>query len=412
MIMSSILSATDPSDPTFIRYTTNDINMSKRSLASDYVVCIQDDGTFSTHSTLKIMTWSLFPIDVHTHERTIPTNGIGQQDIEALQNHDLGTEGKLDITVRVEPHEDTPDWTLVQVQTTNTGNDNKKQELQMIISKIMIQYILQRTYSHFDVSSKVQIGEDEIYLISDLIAPQGHASFFASLLTDVIDDINTVEMSDMVDGNGIPLGALPRPLLHKYNILHRGIGIVVCDKEHLHRNSSLVQEEHCLIYCHRRASTKRIFPSLYDMFVGGVSTAGEDSQLTAEREVGEELGLTRSSLSDELFKCLICTSYNRCMVSMFTYRYDGREGDNIKWQEEEVDWGDFVPYNLIKQVASYSVERLIQKKEWPGNKDDLMFLKATLNETKESDDTVEWDFVPDGLLVWVAWLKWMNGIEK
>lgn len=48
-----------------------------------------------------------------------------------------------------------------------------------------------------------------------------------------------------------------------------------------------------LVYVHRRTSTKRIFPSLYDMFVGGVSTRGEQSRLTAAREVAEELGLTR-----------------------------------------------------------------------------------------------------------------------
>ena len=387
-------------------HDTHNVQMSTRSLASNYVVCIKDVKESAMQSTLKIMTWSLFPIDDDGNERSMHSNGIGHRDIEQLQSKHLGTEGKLDITISLEQEEnDTHDWLVVKVHTTTTENDI--QELQMVLSKIMIQYMLRCIYSHGNDSSKVlQIGDtrEETYIISDLIAPQGHAPLFSKLLKDV--DVNTVEMSDMVDGNGISLGALPRPLVHKYNILHRGIGIVVCDKEHLHRKN---KEGNSMIYCHRRASTKRIFPSLYDMFVGGISTAGEDSQLTAQREVGEELGLTRSSLSEELFKCLICTAYNRCVVSMFTYRYDDKLGDTIKWQEEEVDWGDFVSYSLIKRVAAKSVESLVEKNDWPGNHHDLNFLKTTLEKTQGDDDIIEWDFVPDGLLVWIAWLKWMNG---
>ena len=60
---------------------------------------------------------------------------------------------------------------------------------------------------------------------------------------------------------------------------------------------------------------------------------GKNSRLTAAREVAEELGLTRgldilseqvgleendySPLCDDLFRCTVCTSYNRCFVSMF-----------------------------------------------------------------------------------------------
>lgn len=45
------------------------------------------------------------------------------------------------------------------------------------------------------------------------------------------------------------------------------------------------------IYCHRRTATKRVFPSMYDMFIGGISGSMEPSVLTAARELGEELGL-------------------------------------------------------------------------------------------------------------------------
>jgi 8-oxo-dGTP pyrophosphatase MutT (NUDIX family) len=110
------------------------------------------------------------------------------------------------------------------------------------------------------------------------------------------------------------------------------------------------------------------------MFVGGVSCHGEDSRLTAAREVAEELGLTRAlnsilgskldnPLSEELFQCTICTSYNRCVVSVFTYTTCN--GEIITWQDEEVSWGDYVPYAVVEQAATSSIHRLVESGAWP-----------------------------------------------
>ncbi len=115
-----------------------------------------------------------------------------------------------------------------------------------------------------------------------------------------------------------------------------------------------------MVYMHRRTMMKRIFPSFYDMFVGGVSCWGEGMRMTATQEVAEELGLRRTMdfvfgkggggtmtagendpLSDKLFKCTVCTVYNQCIVAMFTYTTC--DGENITWQEEEVAWGNYVP---------------------------------------------------------------------
>ena len=42
---------------------------------------------------------------------------------------------------------------------------------------------------------------------------------------------------------------------------------------------------------HRRTDTKDVFPGEYDMFVGGVVSAGESYDDSALREIGEELGI-------------------------------------------------------------------------------------------------------------------------
>jgi 8-oxo-dGTP pyrophosphatase MutT (NUDIX family) len=166
------------------------------------------------------------------------------------------------------------------------------------------------------------------------------------------------------------------------------------------------------LYTHRRAATKRIFPSLYDMFVGGVSLADEPPELTARREVAEELGLTRAleatdALSEPILDCVVCTNLNRCFVTLFSYTMNTNE-EEVSWQEEEVAWGDFVPYPIIVAAADRSIQRFAEKKEWPGT---YLPIQSEPNGSRlkglsyEGETWMEWDFVPDGLLVWEAWLK-------
>ena len=77
-----------------------------------------------------------------------------------------------------------------------------------------------------------------------------------------INDNDNIELVEMVNSNGNALGSLTRSIVHQYNILHRGIGILPI------RYSSSPDKNDFDIYVHQRTSTKRIFPSLYDMFVG------------------------------------------------------------------------------------------------------------------------------------------------
>lgn len=223
-----------------------------------------------------------------------------------------------------------------------------------------------------------------------------------------------MEIVDMTDWKGGVLGMVPRNLVHSLNILHRGIGLT-CSKD------AAFSE----LYVHRRTDFKRIFPSLYDMFVGGVSLSGEDPKLTAAREVAEELGLSRAllldensneeqpnheALSDPLFTCVVCTSYNRCVVTVFQYTIQDPSAETISWQEEEVSWGEFVPYNLVEAAADLSIQRLVSKKEWPGTLPAIQSKwkgsKSPENDAYQNKDWTSWDFVPDGLLVWEAWLQW------
>lgn len=419
----------------------------KTSLASLYVIQIHDQPVneeLQKKKTISSM-WRLLPIQNST------PSGVGAIAIQALQSGNdkdsLKTGGillhckgyynnsKTDVTIQVDVEE---------VEDFQKRDENLKKII-ALLSRVMLQYVVTRIAQKDNV---YQLGEKrdkqmisvtlpsqnetdkqpttERIPLSRILSQNGCALLFASLLSP---DVSTksLEMSEMVDSNGCRLGCIPRSLVHKFNVLHRGIGVVICRDAHITRNI----DENCNnnlhnIYVHKRTDTKQIFPSLYDMFVGGVSTAGEEPRLTAAREVAEELGLTRAlrtqlrdieddaALSDPLFSCIVCTAYNRCVVTVFTYKYvSGKE--IIKWQEEEVAWGEFVPYDIVNKAASLSKQRIKNNGNWPGTVKSMEHEKKVRLSTEKGDQKTingnkwhEWDFVPDGLLVWEAWVSWMD----
>jgi 8-oxo-dGTP pyrophosphatase MutT (NUDIX family) len=373
--------------------------LSNRSLASSFVISIEDNNVLKGS-----FTWNCYPIDeVIAGERF--DGGVGEQAIGAMNSNLESAEKKGGFKLKCSI---TDTGAMVETDAKDNG------ALVTTLSRVMLQSVFEKLSGLDDITIIVpsvgnpSIPSSEIYLRQDLMSRSGYAPLFASILPPDID-WGKIEMSDMVNGDGNPIGYIPRPLVHKFNLLHRGIGIVVCRDAHLTKScqDQMLPE----VYVHQRTDTKRIFPSLYDMFVGGVATAGEDLKLTAAREVGEELGLTRPSLSDELFKCTVCTSYNRCVVTMYTYKFDSGV-DSISWQEEEVQWGDFVPYSTIEKSAALSIERLRQSKNWPGADgdalEDLMCHSVAVNEESVAGDQFNWDYVPDGLLVWMAWIQWIS----
>ncbi|GMH87115.1 hypothetical protein TrVE_jg10941 [Triparma verrucosa] len=182
------------------------------------------------------------------------------------------------------------------------------------------------------------------------------------------------ELVNWVDCENNKIKTLTRSMIHKYNILHSGAGILPVKGQQ--------------IYCHQRSPDKRIFPNLLDMFVGGVSQSGEESRVTASREMSEELNLSSpSSLSEKLFTTTICTSYNRCIVDCFQYDIAPSESSNIILQESEVQWGGFMDEKWINSAvdAGAADPDIIQQ----------------LRDMKINNNENEW--VPDGKLVWQAW---------
>lgn len=360
------------------------------SLAGDFPILISPNES----------KWSFFEIDkVVTDQKSEEILAVGERSLQALSSiHETNLPPTLVLQCACKANG------ALDVRLSPIPVEKGLLELMDVMQRIFVQWVAsnnplarcgsKQTISFFQPDSE-SITVDRISSNAGLDA-----------LFDPILDASRLEWVEMVTGRRQSLGQVPRPLVHTFNLLHRGIGLLVTKDEAINPADNILPD----LYVHRRCSTKRIFPSLYDMFVGGVSLAEEDPEMTARREVAEELGLQRAledehALSSALFDCTVCTAYNRCVVTLFSYTMMSAI-ETVTWQKEEVDWGTFVPYSVIMAAAD-AIDRLANKNEWPGSYPAIQSdQKGALLPGHEYEEMAwkEWDFVPDGLLVWEAWL--------
>ena len=147
-----------------------------------------------------------------------------------------------------------------------------------------------------------------------------------------------LEILDLVDENNQVIGAAPRAKVRRENLLHRGVGILCW-------NSS------GQLYVHQRTDSKDLFPSYFDVMVGGAVSSGEDYDIAAQREVEEELGMTGVQPT-YLLDYLYHGPENYSWIKLYEVTYDGP----IIWQASEVCWGTWMDF---QQVLSWMEETAI-----------------------------------------------------
>jgi isopentenyldiphosphate isomerase len=131
------------------------------------------------------------------------------------------------------------------------------------------------------------------------------------------------ERVDLVDEHDRVLGQVTRAQMRRENLLHRTIAVMCANS----RGE---------IYVHRRTATKDVFPSHYDMFVGGVVSAGETYDATALREIAEELGIV-GPRPEFLFMHRYEGPKSRSHIAVYRVIWDGP----IRHQPSEVAWGAY-----------------------------------------------------------------------
>jgi 8-oxo-dGTP pyrophosphatase MutT (NUDIX family) len=147
------------------------------------------------------------------------------------------------------------------------------------------------------------------------------------------------EILDVVDEHDRVVGRLPRGQVYARGLTHRCVFV-------------LARDAAGRIFVHRRTPTKLVFPSLYDMFVGGVVGAGESYDDAALREAEEELGVDGLPRPEFLFKF----RYDGAGGSWWSAVYRVRCDLPVRPQAEEVAWHAFLPEE--------EVERRLAEWEW------------------------------------------------
>ncbi|MET7620714.1 NUDIX domain-containing protein [Streptomyces sp. NPDC005408] len=140
------------------------------------------------------------------------------------------------------------------------------------------------------------------------------------------------EILDIVDENDEVIGQARRGEAYARGMRHRAVFILARDAQDR-------------IFVHRRTPTKLVFPSLYDMFVGGVVGAGESYDEAALREAEEELGVSGLPLPAPLFKFL----YESGDQTWWSAVYEVRCELPVSPQAEEVAWHAFLPEAELEQ---------------------------------------------------------------
>jgi 8-oxo-dGTP pyrophosphatase MutT (NUDIX family) len=167
------------------------------------------------------------------------------------------------------------------------------------------------------------------------------------------------EVLDIVDEDDRVVGQAPRGQVYARRLRHRTSFI-------------LVRDGAGRVFVHRRTDRKLVFPSRYDMFVGGVVGAGESYDDAALREAEEELGVSGLPAPTPLFKFLYATPEHTWWSAVYEVRCDLP----VSPQPEEVAWHTFLTEDELHRRLD----------EWPWVPDGLEAYRRLLTWRTASTD--------------------------
>src|SRR5262245_22884716 len=143
------------------------------------------------------------------------------------------------------------------------------------------------------------------------------------------------ELVDIIDDAGNTIGTATRQEMRACRLPHRSVYILVFNR----------RDE---LFVHLRTATKDIWPSRWDVAVGGVLAAGESFDEGAQREAREELGV------DLELQALFPFRYQDAATAAQAMVYGARHDGPFQLQPEEIVRGDFVPIADIGNIAAHA----------------------------------------------------------
>lgn len=157
-----------------------------------------------------------------------------------------------------------------------------------------------------------------------------------------------MELFQLVDRKGNPIGQAPRALCHGDPTL---IHLVI----HLH-----VFDERGRLFLQKRARTKDTNPGLWDTSVGGHVAAGETVHQALTREAREELSIDASAarpLYEFFYEGPFESEYARCFALSWT--------GPISPDPEEIEAGRFHAISEVDSMVGTGTLTPLFEKEWP-----------------------------------------------
>ena len=132
------------------------------------------------------------------------------------------------------------------------------------------------------------------------------------------------ELVDVIDEEGRTVDTVPRREIRRRRLGHRCVYVLVFNNKGE-------------LFIHLRTPTKDVYPSHWDVCVGGVLATGESFDAAARREVAEELGL--DAAPERLFPFRYSDSSSVVQGMVYRLKNDGP----FQLQAEEIVRGEFVP---------------------------------------------------------------------
>ena len=136
------------------------------------------------------------------------------------------------------------------------------------------------------------------------------------------------ELVDVLDADGHVIGTATRRAMRQRGLRHRCCYVLVFNS----------QGE---LFIHLRTATKDVYPSHWDVTIGGVLAAGEDWAEGTRRETREELGV--DAIPEELFPFHYADANSEVFARVYRLVHDGP----FRLQPEEIVRGEFVTVDEV-----------------------------------------------------------------
>jgi isopentenyldiphosphate isomerase len=139
-----------------------------------------------------------------------------------------------------------------------------------------------------------------------------------------------IELVDIVDDSNHTIAVMTRAEMRAQHLPHRCTYILVFNQSGE-------------LFIHLRTSIKDVYPSYWDVAIGGVLAAGESYDEGARREVAEELGIEPAPLQR-----LFPFRYSDARTTVHGMVYRMIHNGPFRLQAEEIVSGEFCPLDVVR----------------------------------------------------------------